>query len=166
MTSRTRTLLIAGALVALVLLPGSSSAASLIQKFEGLKLTPYYDVNGWAVGYGSHYNYDAGRAVRQTDKIDAQTALKWLKLRIAEDEQILDRLVKVPITRNQRDSLLSLMYNIGSGNFQRSNLLAKLNNGRPIHEVADEFDGWNTADGRVLPELTRRRAIEKKLFLS
>jgi lysozyme len=32
--------------------------------------------------------------------------------------------------------------------------------------AADSFAAWNKAGGKVLPGLTRRRAAEKKLFLT
>lgn len=167
MTAGSRISLVLGAIALLLLIPaGSASAATLIKQFEGFRTVPYWDANGWAVGYGSHYNYDAGRAVRQSDVITAQTALKWLNLRINEDARFLDDVVNVPLSSNQRDSLLSLIYNIGRGNFSDSTLLQKINARRPLSEIADQFDRWTKSEGIVNPVLVARRRKEKALFLS
>lgn len=167
MTAGSRISLVLGAIALLLLIPaGSASAATLIKQFEGFRTVPYWDANGWAVGYGSHYNYDAGRAVRQSDVITAQAALKWLNLRINEDARFLDDVVNVPLSSNQRDSLLSLIYNIGRGAFSDSTLLQKINSRRPVSEIADQFDRWTKSDGVVNPVLVTRRRKEKALFLS
>lgn len=159
-------LIITGLLLLLMMSPAEASAAALITKFEGFRATPYWDATGYAIGYGSHYNYDAGRPVRQTDRIDQQTALKWLKMTINENSRLLDNSVTVRLNSNQRDSLLSFIYNVGSGGFLNSTLLQKINAGRPKAEVAAEFDRWIYSDGRVNPVLVQRRRKEKELFLS
>jgi len=167
MTAGSRIAIVLGAVALLLLIPaGSASAAAIIQEFEGFETVPYWDANGWAVGYGSHYNYDAGRAVRQSDVITAQTALKWLNIRINEDARFLDDVVNVPLSTNQRDSLLSLIYNIGRGAFSDSTLLQKINARRPAADIADQFDRWKYSDGVVDPDLVARRRKEKQLFLS
>jgi len=156
----------AAALLLLLMAPAGSAAAAIIQRFEGFRSVPYWDANGWAIGYGSHYNYDAGRPVRQTDRINQQTALKWLKIAINENSRLLDAAVNVPINNNQRDSLLSFIYNIGGSGFLNSTLLQKINQRRPKPETAAEFDRWIYSDGSVNPILVQRRKLEKALFLS
>ena len=59
----------------------------------------------------------------------------------------------------------SLVYNIGTGNFQRSTLRMKLNRGY-YEDAADEFPKWRKAGGRILKGLVRRRARERQLFLT
>ena len=41
-------------------------AAPFTAGFEGFRASPYFDVNGYAIGYGNHY-YSDGTAVEQTD---------------------------------------------------------------------------------------------------
>lgn len=73
--------------------------------------------------------------------------------------------VRVPLNANERTALLSFVYNVGSANFRASTLLRRLNAGdRP--GAAREFDRWVLAGGRVLPGLVRRRAAERRLFLT
>lgn len=167
MTAESRIYFILGAVALLLLIPaGSASAATLIKQFEGFRTVPYWDANGWAIGYGSHYNYDAGRPVRQTDRINQQTALKWLNIAINENARLLDRAVNVSLNTNQRNSLLSFIYNIGDSGFLNSTLLQKINQRRPKSEVAAEFDRWIYSDDSVNPVLVQRRKLEKALFLS
>lgn len=167
MTSQAKTYWILGAVALLLLVPaGGATAAAIIKDFEGFRAVPYWDANGWAVGYGSHHNYDAGRAVKQSDRISEQTALKWLKIAINENARFLDQSVNVTLSNGQRDSLLSLIYNIGRSGFSNSTLLQKINARRPAAEVAREFDKWIYSGGRVHSALVARRRKEKALYLS
>jgi lysozyme len=55
----------------------------------------------------------------------------------------------VPLTQNQFDALVSLVFNIGGGAFRKSTLLKKLNAG-DIQGAADQFLVWNkgTVNGK------------------
>ncbi len=72
--------------------------------------------------------------------------------------------VTVPLNQNQFDALVSLTYNIGSGAFNNSTLLKKLNKG-DYQGAADQFLVWNKAGGKVMKGLVRRREAEQALFL-
>lgn len=71
--------------------------------------------------------------------------------------------VKVPITQEQYDALVSFTFNVGSGNLRSSTLLRKLNAG-DCWGAGREFSRWTRAKGQVLPGLVKRRADERKLF--
>jgi lysozyme len=71
--------------------------------------------------------------------------------------------VKVGITQNQFDALVSFDFNTGA--LHRSTLLKLLNAGDKAR-AANEFLKWTRAAGRVLAGLTRRREEERKLFLT
>ena len=60
-------------------------------------------------------------------------------------------------------SLCSFVYNVGSGNFQKSTLRMKLER-KEYESAAEEFPKWRKAGGRVLPGLVRRRKSERELF--
>ena len=78
-------------------------------------------------------------------------------------EEAVRRLVKVPLTANQFDALVSFCYNCGEGNLAKSTLLKRVNAGD--HDgAATEFHKWNKAGGKVLAGLTRRRASESLLY--
>ncbi len=54
--------------------------------------------------------------------------------------------VAVPLTQNQFDALVSLIYNIGEGNFASSTLLKMLNAGN-YRGAADQFLVWDKSKG-------------------
>jgi len=77
--------------------------------------------------------------------------------------------VKVALTQNQFDALVSFVYNLGVEAFRTSTLLRKLNNA-DYRGAAAEFKRWKnaTVNGKLteLAGLVRRRKSEEQLFLS
>lgn len=71
--------------------------------------------------------------------------------------------VKVPITQEQFDALVSFTFNVGAANLKSSTLLRRLNAGDCAGATA-QFGRWNMARGKVLPGLVKRRAREAALF--
>ena len=72
--------------------------------------------------------------------------------------------VKVPVTQNQFDSLVSFSYNVGCGALQTSTLLSELNAGTLTDAEAQyQFTRWHSS---CLGGLERRRFAESQLFSS
>jgi len=75
--------------------------------------------------------------------------------------------VKVPLTQEQFDALVSFTFNVGEHNFETSTLLKELNAGH-LAEVPKQLKRWNkvTINGQKVASkgLTRRRAREGRLF--
>lgn len=63
------------------------------------------------------------------------------------------------------DALVSISFNFGLGNLQRSTIRMKANRG-DWGGAAEAFMAWTKGGGRVLPGLVRRRVAERALFLS
>lgn len=84
-------------------------------------------------------------------------------------EAAVNDLVKVPLNQNQFDALVSLAFNIGEDNFEKSTVLRRLNR-KDYDGAADAFLRWNKArkNGElvVLDGLTKRRNKERALFLT
>jgi lysozyme len=155
-----------GAIVILLFMSTTSKAASIIAIFEGKKLKAYRDQAGvWTIGFGSTYNIDENRPVREGDTITEATALRWLKTITANLQADIKKLVKVPVTQNQLDSLTSLAYNIGPTAFSESTLLKMLNAGKPKMVVADQFMRWVFVKKVMNQGLVNRRQKEMELFL-
>jgi lysozyme len=166
MTTNFKKYAIIGGIVILLLMATSSKAAAIIAVFEGKKLKAYKDQGGvWTIGFGSTFNIDENRPVREGDTITEATALRWLKTITADLQAEIKAMVKVPVTQNQLDSLTSLAYNIGRTAFKNSTLLKILNSGKPKIEVADQFLRWNKVKGVVNQGLVNRRGKERELFL-
>ena len=143
-----------------------SKAAEIIAVFEGKENEAYKDIGGiWTIGYGNTWHLDQNRPVKEGEKIDDQTALRWLKQSVGSFQSQVKSLVKVPINTNQLDSLTSLAYNIGITAFQNSTLLKMLNSNQPKLAVADQFLRWNKVKGVVSNGLIKRRQKERVLFL-
>ncbi|MCU4502454.1 lysozyme [Acinetobacter sp. WU_MDCI_Abxe161] len=136
-----------------------------ICNFEGLRLNAYDDgVGVWSIGYGTT-RYPNGVSVQKGDTCTLEQAKAYMQHDLKIFEHAVNNAVKVPLTQNQFDALVSLTYNIGTGAFKNSTLLKKLNSG-DYKEAANQFDVWVNAGGKRLPGLVRRRAMEKKLFSS
>ena len=78
---------------------------------------------------------------------------------------VLQQTITVPITQNMIDACLSLMYNIGPGNFTKSTLRKRIN-AQAWCDAGNAFLAWNKAGGKALPGLTTRRKKERALFLT
>ena len=137
----------------------SQRGLNLIKSFEGLRLHAYQDSVGvWTIGYG------ATRSVKAGMSISREQAERMLVNDVTRFEPEIDRLVKVPLNRNQWDALMSFTYNLGAANLESSTLRRLLNAG-DYAGAAEQFPRWNKAGGQVLPGLVRRRAAERGLFL-
>jgi lysozyme len=140
----------------------------LIARFEGLKLKPYSCPAGIpTIGYGSTF-YPDGTLVKLTDAaITKAKADEILCHNLAQYEDAVSRAIKVKITSNQFSACVSLAYNIGAGNFQKSSVVKFINAGEMLM-AAKSFLMWDkaTVNGKltVLPGLVTRRLAEKALF--
>lgn len=110
---------------------------------------------GWGHTKGVHYGMHA--TVEQCEQ--------WIVEDCADAEKAVNDLVKVPLTQNQFDALVSFVFNIGRGNLANSTLLRLLNAG-DYAGAAGQFPRWNKSKGRILNGLVARRADEKALFLT
>jgi lysozyme len=63
------------------------------------------------------------------------------------------------------DALVSISFNFGLGNLQRSTIRMKANRG-DWEGAAEAFMAWTKGGGKVLPGLVKRREAEIALFLS
>lgn len=136
----------------------SENAINLIKKFEGCRLQSYNCQGGvCTIGYGHTRNVKIG------DVITYQEATKLLLEDIKEVEKDIKRLVKVPLTQNQYDALVSFVFNVGCGNFGSSTLLKLLNENK-LQKASMQFCKWIYVRGNVSKGLKKRREKETKLF--
>lgn len=150
-------------------------AKQLIKDEEQLRLVAYPDPGTkgepWTIGYG----HTGG--VKKGDKCTKEQAEAWLDQDLSYAYSIVDKAVKVPLSRQQRDALCSFVFNVGHGRknvkdgfveLKRggpSTMLRKLNAGDYVGAAA-QFPLWNKAAGKVLRGLVKRRGKERALFLS
>ena len=152
----------------------NAAGLSIIKDFEGLVdgdpstpgLEPYLDPVGIpTLGWGSLWGSDGRRVTMNHLSISKIEAGRLLSREVRHVERQVAYLVTAKLTSNQFSALVSLVYNIGSGNFQASTL-RRLINRNEYEKAADEFPKWRRAGGRILPGLVRRRGVERALFLA
>jgi lysozyme len=138
----------------------SQKGLDLLKKFEGVRLRAYQDVAGiWTIGYGHT------RGVKPNSAISKETAEGFLSddVRWAEDAVVTQ--VRVSLTQNEFDALVSLVFNIGASAFRNSTLRRQLNLGdKP--GAAEQFLRWSHAGGKPVAGLAMRRGAERELFLT
>jgi lysozyme len=149
-----------------VLLHINEAGLELIKHYEGWRSSPYLCSAARAtIGWGSTWDRN-GNAVT-LDHLDiTKKQGEYLLLReVRYSEAAIRKLIKAELTENMFSSLCSFIYNVGSGNFQKSTLRMKLNRGQ-YESAADEYPKWRKAGGRIVKGLVRRRKQERELFLT
>jgi lysozyme len=143
------------------------SGYKLIQGFEGLSLVPYLcSAKVATIGWGATF-YPSGIKVTMQDKPISLATASWMFRTIADRFAVdVDKLIKANINQNQFNAIASLAYNIGIGGLAKSTLLKKVNINPNDPTIATEFAKWNKVGGKVVNGLTKRRAIEAKLYFS
>ncbi|WP_229407164.1 lysozyme [Methylobacillus flagellatus] len=158
-------------------MPASGMRISLnglakIKQEEGLKLVRYDDATGQPLARGQKakgyptigYGHKLG-TFEDLWTITEAEATRLLVSDLVDAESAVNRLVKVPLTQNQYDALVSFVFNVGSGAFSRSTLLKLLNAG-DYQGAANQFPAWRMSGGVVMAGLVKRRANERALFLA
>ncbi len=165
----------------------SKAGADLMHRFEGCRNKPYLcPAHIWTIGYG-HVLYQeqiklpmARVEGKEIPMIRKEMPLKpednrvWSKEEIeklfADDVASFERgvLRLVPGVAGRQgafDALVSISFNFGLGNLQRSTIRMKANRG-DWEGAAEAFMAWTKGGGKVLPGLVKRREAEIALFLS
>lgn len=144
----------------------SESGIKLLKQFEGCKLRAYKcSASRWTIGFGNTY-YEDGTQVKEGDIITQERSEELLMFILESFVLSINQLVKSPINQNQFDSLVSFIYNVGPGNFQKSTLLKKVNLNPNDHTIAQEFLKWNKVKTKVIKGLTTRRQLENTLYFT
>lgn len=150
----------------------SDHGFAVIKNFEGLRLIAYRDVAGvWTIGYGSTRYHD-GKAVKPGDKLaNKMQADALLRNTLGQYTDAVNKFVKVPLTQNQFDALVSFTYNLGTNALHESTMLIKLNE-KNYAEAAANLLAWDKiTDPRTGKKVTcntlfERREQESRLFLT
>jgi len=144
----------------------SQKGVDLIASFEGFSNKPYKDSGGvWTIGFGTTYINNV-KVSHGTPSVSRDQALGLLKINVRGTEKMMRKMITGVLTQSKWDALVSLTYNIGIGNFQKSSVLKYINAG-DIKKAAESFLLWNKdSTGKVLTGLVLRRKTEKALFLN
>lgn len=134
----------------------------IIKDFEGCKLVVYKDIKGLpTVGWGHKVLVTDKLSIGDT--ITQEQADCWLIKDVNRTAGMLDSMIHNNITENQFSACVSLAYNIGVGAFERSTLLAYINNNQ-LMMAGEEILRWDHSKGLENFGLLRRRKAEQSLF--
>ena len=155
---------------------------AIIKSFESLHdgdlsvigLQPKMDPVGiWTEGWGHAIVYK-GEFLKGKENKELAYQLAKIKTKEEADELLsvdlkpresfVNEFVSTTVTQNQFDAMVSLVYNIGTGNFSTSSVL-RYTNLKQFDKAANSFKLFNISGGKVLLGLVRRRQAEKELFL-
>lgn len=150
-------------------LKASERICNFIRKHEAFRAKAYKDQAGhWTIGYGhlilksEKHLLTASLTVAEAEAIFQQD--------IAKAEAGMKKLFHAPMTQNQYDALLSLMFNTGVTNLKGSGLVTKVNSQASADFIGRSFLAWNKTriDGQlqVSNGLDKRRKAEWAIFLS
>lgn len=136
------------------------AAFHLVKTFEGLRLKPYKDAVGFpTIGYGHKILPGEG----DLSSITFAHADDLLNLDLSIAARAVLKYTSVSLKENQLASLISFVFNLGSGTYQRSTLRMKLNRG-DYKAVPSELKRYIYASGIKLPGLVRRREAESFIW--
>lgn len=144
----------------------------MLTHFEGFSSTCYKDSVGvWTIGYG-HACQDNSDDLPQygvtcksgtcSGTLTESQAKSVLNDDVNTFSTCIKNSVKVNITQNQFDAMVSFAFNVGCSGFQTSTLLSELNSGKLTDASAQyQFSRWHSG---CIAGLERRRFTESQLF--
>ncbi len=135
-------------------------AKQLIREYEGYRSQVYDDNDAPAIGYGHRILPDDPRR----DKISLHEAEALLESDLQSRARFLSGIVQAPLSENQFNALLDLLYNIGAGAFKGSTLLELLNKG-DYQGAGQEIVKWHHVNQVDNARLMQRRQAEYRLFM-
>jgi lysozyme len=144
----------------------SDKAIKMIRHHEGVRVKPYQDAIGlWTVGVG-HLIGDGKTLPDEWNRTLTMGEVdEMLRKDLARFEAGVERLCIGGLTQPRFDALVSISFNFGLGNLQRSSIRIKHNRGE-FEDAADAFLLYNKAGGKIFKGLVNRRNDERALYLS
>ena len=141
----------------------------LIKDSEVLMLKPYHGAADapeiFTIGWGAIRYLDGTRVRLTSPPITKEQAQALFARDTFTPLQCLEACISKELGQNQVDALVSLIFNIGTTNFEHSMLLRNINRGEE-DRIEDRWLAWDHAAGREVGGLLKRRKAEYALFIS
>ena len=145
----------------------------LMQTFEGLeekrsdgRIYAYHDCIGLpTIGIGHLLSKIKNESLDKYPSITLEEAYDLFDSDVNKFAVSISNELPIELSDNEFGAIVSLVFNIGIGNFNSSTLKKKLLANADKNDCGNEFLRWNKAGGKVITGLTRRRTAEKELFL-
>lgn len=148
--------------------PEQQTTEDFIKSFEGYRDEGYYATESEQEAGLVTAGYGSTNRVAKGEQITEAQAEEFFQEDLAVAETAVDKLVTTELSSNQRAAIVSLVFNVGQGNFKKSKALKALNKGDIDTFLKEAFDpkiGFVKSGGKVLNGLVTRRQAEKQLFL-
>jgi lysozyme len=116
----------------------------------------------YSIGLG--HQIQPSESKLMTARLSDEEVLEIFKKDIEGIRSSMNKVIKVPINKNQALALLSLRYNIGGPAFDKSTLLRLLNS-RDYNGASMRFAEWRLSEGKINQGLVNRRERERQLFV-
>jgi lysozyme len=116
-------------------------STQFISEEEGRSLVPYRDVGGVLTICDGNTHGVTVDMVATNEECDRMTTREVL-----QTISVVDALVSAPMSAARKSAVVSFVYNVGAGNFERSTLRKKLNAKDPT--ACAEFLKWRYAGGK------------------
>lgn len=128
---------------------------------EGICLTKYLDSKGvWTIGAGATKTEIPDLASWPMDKkIPLPDVIKFFDIWVKRYENAVNKALKVTITQQQFDALVSICYNIGVSGMANSTFMRLINARAPMGDIVNAILKW-----RKPPEIIPRRKREARLY--
>lgn len=138
----------------------SNKGIDFIKRHEALRLNAYLDAAGvWTIGYGHTSTARQGMIITEAE------AEKLLVDDLKTAEKEINKHL-LPLRQHQFDSLVSFVFNVGTGAFRTSTLLKRLKTDVNHPDITNQFNRWIYAGGKILNGLVRRRKEEANLYMN
>ena len=159
----------------------SSDGLKRLKKHEGSKATVYDDKTGKGISsWGECAGFPTvgvGHLIQNNEKAAFSKFLKPGKMSDNEIDNLLlkdlqerinalNKKLKIKVSQNQFDALLSMMFNTGGGNKSFLKAVSLTNDGKFKDAAAQIKSGPKTSKGVVLAGLERRRKEESETYLA
>lgn len=128
---------------------------------EGLSTRKYLDSVGvQTIGIGLTSSDIKDLKSWDWDKeLTVKECVDLFKQHVKPYSDAVDKALKVPVTQNQFNALVSITYNIGIGGMKRSTFMKRINAYANVKDIVDAILMWNKP-----PEIMGRRKKEAALF--
>ena len=151
----------------------SEHGLDLLKQWEGFESKIYKDSAGLpTIGVGHLLTKSEltsgkivinGAPVQYAAGLTDQQVLDLLSQDLDPAAQAVSKNVKVALSQNQFDALVSFVFNVGVAAFTGSTLLKLANQGQ-YDQVPAQLRRWNKSGGQVVQGLINRREKEIKLW--
>lgn len=135
-----------------------------IRRHEGFSPIAYRDTGGkWTIGYG--HLIKAGEEHLQNAVLDRAAAEQLFRADLRDFEGYVNQYVTREKSQDEFNALLSLVYNIGPGNFRTTGIALKAQQRKPYSDLAPIWLAQNRDSTRtVRAGLTKRREAELAVY--